>query len=766
MKSEKIILVTQYHENLNKDRQREINECLFKNIENQFINEIHLFVENPYSLAFIPEKNKNKSKIKQIPIQKKLSFEAAFKYYNQSLSTTICILANPDIYLDSTIEILYHVNFNLDVILALNRYETNTKLLNGSTQNECEEFNVSFIEPYCPSVWNQDVWIWKREKIIVPNSAIELGSECCDNRIACLLKESGLHVLNPSYLLSINHVDASSIRTSKFGITSCNNEKRAKTVSTTNPKNILFLENLADIPDKYTNAIIHDCSHNVIQNTRFEKIISEIKVNDSQIAASSHLNNRFLPHFSSFDSPSEWIPSADDKTPYLQFNFENLYEIAVIDIKGKTVSKNDLLVGHITKFKISYVDMKSVHVFVNCDTIYEGIVGENGNIIKRIYLDSPIVTNKIRIHPVGFYMVSSLKVRLYHINYRLMDVFDYCVENPKLNVFYENEVNYFDFFEMQKLNIYQNLSKNNSFMVKKNILGEPILDGICIYIYVMNRTQNIKDNISSWLNQTIDQLIIIDWSSTEEFYDVIKDLCDKRILYVRVPNETNFYRTYAQNLAGDLCKYNKICKLDSDIKLSDRFFENHPLVPGMFYVGEWLCARNENEKHTHGNTYLFLHDYLRINGYNEYVKSYGWDDSDFTVRLMLCGLNKVLFNLNMFYHVPHDDKSRMSNLNTKKPPLVLGYANRICCQNMNLWSRKNRKNRYTFNKLHEQYLLAERVKEDINIFDEEDYNKSYKTALREVFSWMRDWHDEKHTNMHNNPNPDYAFIETYLFSIL
>ena len=140
----------------------------------------------------------------------------------------------------------------------------------------------------------------------------------------------------------------------------------------------------------------------------------------------------------------------------------------------------------------------------------------------------------------------------------------------------------------------------------------------------------------------------------------------------------SFYRTYAQNLAGDLCKYNKICKLDSDITLSDNFFENHPLTEGMFYVGEWLCARNENEKHTHGNTYMYLNDYLKVNGYNEYIKSYGWDDSDFTHRLMLCGLKKVIFNLNMFYHVPHDDMARMTNLNIKKAP-VAPFFMRDCC---------------------------------------------------------------------------------------
>jgi len=187
-------------------------------------------------------------------------------------------------------------------------------------------------------------------------------------------------------------------------------------------------------------------------------------LNESQILASSHLNSKFLPKFSAFDEPSEWIPNKDDKNPYLQFNFENIYEIAAIDIKGKSVSKDDLLEAHITKFKISYTDIKETHVWIHNNTVYEATFG---NYIKRIYLKTPIVTNKIRIHPLDFHNISSLKVKLYTIEYPICDIFDYCSQHIELNKYYNSVINYFDYNEMQKINLYSRLLSSSKFEYKK-----------------------------------------------------------------------------------------------------------------------------------------------------------------------------------------------------------------------------------------------------------------------------------------------------------
>jgi hypothetical protein len=203
-------------------------------------------------------------------------------------------------------------------------------------------------------------------------------------------------------------------------------------------------------------------------------------------------------------------------------------------------------------------------------------------------------------------------------------------------------------------------------MYNNNLLKESIEEGICLFTYIMNRNNNIYNNISSWLKQSVNQIIILDWNSKEDLNDYLKSLNDNRILYIRVVNEKYFIRTFAQNLASRFCKYNKIMKIDSDVIISENFFENHQLNNGEFYVGEWMCGRNKNEEYLHGNIYLFLDDYFRVNGYNEYIKNYGWDDTDFTIRLLTTGLTKKLFNYNYLYHTPHDEDLRTVNLNDKK----------------------------------------------------------------------------------------------------
>jgi len=120
MSLDKIILITQYHIGDEK-RKPDIDASLIKNIENNFIDEVHLLLEKPYNLDFIPDKYKGK--VKQSIIRKRLYYEDAFKYYSQNLSNKICILANPDVYTDSSIQLLRDVNFNLDIMLALNHYE-------------------------------------------------------------------------------------------------------------------------------------------------------------------------------------------------------------------------------------------------------------------------------------------------------------------------------------------------------------------------------------------------------------------------------------------------------------------------------------------------------------------------------------------------------------------------------------------------------------------------------------------------------------------
>jgi hypothetical protein len=413
MKS-KIILITQYYkQNKNIDyiqnyqvkRQKEIDVCLIKNAENELINEIHLLVEEIYDLSFISEYARKK--IIQININKRLTFKDVFDYYNNHLSNEICILQNSDIYTDSTLNILHHINFSMNCVLCMNRYEINSEnndayLLNGLEYNHKLGHYTPYLDEYQPSIWSQDVWIWKCNYINIPESDFNLGIIGCDNYIAYLFSKNGYTILNPSKLISFFHNDLLSITYSEFGIekgTISNiREQRIKT-----PDEYLFLDNIDDIPDKYTksmkNVLIKKKYVNNITTIELEKTCHELILKSYQIIVSNiTIRNGYLK-------------CTSDQNPIINYIFDNEYRIVIIDIFANMLDRYNKKKESVAKFRIEYFRNDS-RVRVNT---YTGNINNAGNLIKRIYLDVPISCNKITIIPIEYNSESTIKFRFFKL---------------------------------------------------------------------------------------------------------------------------------------------------------------------------------------------------------------------------------------------------------------------------------------------------------------------------------------------------------------
>jgi len=415
-----IVIITQYYcvRNGNPsyclERQQEVDFCLIQNCENPFIDQIHLLLEEEVDLSFLPEKHIQK--ITKKIIKKRLTYEYAFQYYNDNLTNTICILQNADIYTDETIEILKHVNFDMKVILALNRYETNNHLMNGLCNNDYSEHSSNYLIPYQASIWSQDAWVWKtKDAITIPESNFELGIVGCDNYIATLFKENGYHVMNSSYLVCTNHHDHLSIEKTEYGL-SKGNVSRKTTNRIKSHNSYLFLQNLKDIPDQYTQAINHEyfnhSNHSKTQYTSFQKTIHEIVLEEHQITASSFSNKYLKPVFSKFNKESYWEPHEDDYEPFIEYDFSQTEELVILDIQGKKVDHNDINFGYVTEFKVKYF---LEQVWYEGGT-HKGITVEQGNYMKRIYFSKPVSCEKIRIYPTKYRNICALQLRFYSSN--------------------------------------------------------------------------------------------------------------------------------------------------------------------------------------------------------------------------------------------------------------------------------------------------------------------------------------------------------------
>ena len=184
-------------------RQIEINECLQNNINNDKISKIILLVENIYDLNLFENYDK---KVMQVVIGKRLSFYDVFEYYNNYLSSKICVLANADIYLDNNIinTFDYHNTF-----YAINRYEK-------TEMNIYKQYGVDYdlskwspwVQAYSPCVYSQDSWMWKMNKIKSNCTEFYLGLVGCDNLLVGVMYHiHKYNVYNPSNLFPTIHYD-------------------------------------------------------------------------------------------------------------------------------------------------------------------------------------------------------------------------------------------------------------------------------------------------------------------------------------------------------------------------------------------------------------------------------------------------------------------------------------------------------------------------------------------------------------------------------
>jgi hypothetical protein len=166
-----IRLFVNWYEDANKERQKEIDLCLRKNLANPLLNVI------------------------VIESQEKLTYSSFFKRVNNlAQANDISIIANSDIFFDETIALSDRLRAY--EVFALSRWEWYGE---GQPANFCNRQD------------SQDAWIF-RGIIRQVNGDFTLGKAGCDNRIAYEFTAAQYKVLNPSKSIKTYHVHNTGIR--------------------------------------------------------------------------------------------------------------------------------------------------------------------------------------------------------------------------------------------------------------------------------------------------------------------------------------------------------------------------------------------------------------------------------------------------------------------------------------------------------------------------------------------------------------------------
>ena len=200
----KIILIQQFYVDKNPERHRENKFCLNINNNNKFIDEIILLNEKIYTKDELGIEN-DTTKIKQININKRLNYKDVFYYIEELKLNGYIILANTDIFLDSTIERVKISGLSKErKVFCQLRHE----FIGNKDLSSCK------LHLYRPDT--QDAWIWHTNSCLTKNQReildYRMGKNGCDNKTVYIFSILGFACHNEPTFIKIYHYHKSQIR--------------------------------------------------------------------------------------------------------------------------------------------------------------------------------------------------------------------------------------------------------------------------------------------------------------------------------------------------------------------------------------------------------------------------------------------------------------------------------------------------------------------------------------------------------------------------
>ncbi len=149
-----------------------------------------------------------------------------------------------------------------------------------------------------------------------------------------------------------------------------------------------------------------------------------------------------------------------------------------------------------------------------------------------------------------------------------------------------------------------------------------------------NRLESLREVLPSWqAAPLVSEIVVVDFGSDRPIEPA--DFADRRKLkLVRVSNTDEWRIGLALNLGIDQADAAAICKLDSDIEIKDADWLATVDTAAAFYRGRYGTAVSN------GQAVFAKRHWQAIGGYNEWLSGYGFDDSDFYIRMRQSGLEE------------------------------------------------------------------------------------------------------------------------------
>ena len=194
---EPIILIYQFFIHDDTSRNKEIRQCLKFNVQNKYIDKIILLNERKYTDDELGIKDK---KIRQVNINKRLSYKDVFNYVQGDNLKGYIITCNADIFFDDTLNKIFktELHFKKQVLTPLRfDYNDNKKMPKYKLFGPCAD--------------SCDTWIFHSKfnptKVERKLTNFNFGFNKCDLKIAYIFNMLGYELINDPFYIKNYHFD-------------------------------------------------------------------------------------------------------------------------------------------------------------------------------------------------------------------------------------------------------------------------------------------------------------------------------------------------------------------------------------------------------------------------------------------------------------------------------------------------------------------------------------------------------------------------------
>lgn len=198
---------------------------------------------------------------------------------------------------------------------------------------------------------------------------------------------------------------------------------------------------------------------------------------------------------------------------------------------------------------------------------------------------------------------------------------------------------------------------------------------ISFCIVCMNRLCQLKQTLLQNINDNIDyegvEFVLLDYNSTDGLYEWAKDNLSAYIAsgilnYYQTREPQKFNHSHSKNVAFKLAKGEIICNINADHFVGPNFaiyvnqiFSKWPKSV-ITTINDSISHKiNRNPGDVYGKMCVRKKDFLKINGYDERMHGYGFEDVDFVNRIELSGARRIIINQPQFLkYISHTNELR------------------------------------------------------------------------------------------------------------